>query len=269
MHRLDSCINDIEPRIKAIYENTPKQEESSLQESLSSYGWILLDSWIAWRTLRFLLKETKISEDVHNKWFQTPSSYTASQLKAVWHFSQSTLDYLRIHTGKDFKELIDRTIQDKRNSSAHFTRNNAVLGTDSYEIKNVYNTLSKAFMLYETGSFIKVVCDKLALRGYLNFRINYTDDKSYTIETFLDTMDSYSKSDGFTLICNDKDKSKYIVQFKKDGCEAGSVNTKTEELRLQNVMNEDQSVYYFWGNKGFYRDVDLFVSTIITCWATI
>ena len=51
MHWLDTKINDIEPRIIAIYENAPKQEEVSLQESLSSYGWVLLDSWIAWRTL--------------------------------------------------------------------------------------------------------------------------------------------------------------------------------------------------------------------------
>ena len=266
MHRLDSCINDIEPRIKAIYAYTPKQEESSLQQSLSSYGWILLDSWIAWRTLRFLLRETKISDDVHSKWFQTPSSYTASQLRAVWHFSQSTIEYLEIRTGKNFRDLIDRTIQEKRNSSAHFTQNNAVLGTDSQEIKEIYKTLSRVFLFYETGNFISVVCDKLALKGYSNFRINYTCDEIYTIDTFLDTIKSYSKCDEFALICNNNDESEYVIQFKKDGCEAGSVNAKTQELHLQNVMNEEQSVYCFWSNKGFYRDVELFVSTIITCW---
>ena len=91
MHRLDNHIRDIEPRIEAIYNNAPKQEEASLQESLSSYGWILLDSWVAWRTLRFVLKDAKISQDIHEKWFQTPSSYNASQLKAVWRFREADL----------------------------------------------------------------------------------------------------------------------------------------------------------------------------------
>ena len=107
MHRLDSYINDIEPRIKAIYENVPKQEEPSLQESLASYGWILLDAWVAWRTLRFLLREAYIEDSVHDKWFQTPSSYNASQLMSVWKFNVQTCTYLEGLTGKSFKELID------------------------------------------------------------------------------------------------------------------------------------------------------------------
>lgn len=111
MHRLDGLINDIEPRIISICDNAPKQEEPSLQTSLSSYGWILLDSWVAWRTLRFLLKEAYIDECVSEKWFQTPSSYTASQLRAVWGFSDSTTDYLYSTTGKRFNALINDTIQ--------------------------------------------------------------------------------------------------------------------------------------------------------------
>ncbi len=78
MHKLDSKIIDVEGRIKSICQNCPKMEEASLQESLCAYAWILLDSWIAWRTLRFLLRDLSIGDENLKKWFQTPSSYTAS-----------------------------------------------------------------------------------------------------------------------------------------------------------------------------------------------
>ena len=78
MHVLDSYINDIEPRIRAVCNNSPKQEDAALQEALASYGWILLDSWIAWRTLRFLIRDVYLDENVQKKWIQTPSSYTKS-----------------------------------------------------------------------------------------------------------------------------------------------------------------------------------------------
>ena len=215
MHRLDGYINDIEPRIMAIYENTPKQEEPSLQESLSSYGWILLDSWVAWRTLRFLLKETEINESVHSKWFQTPSSYTASQLKAVWKFSQSTLDYLSTQTGNNFKALIDTTIQGKRNSSAHFTQNNTISGKDSQEISLIYKSLSKAFILYETASFIKIVCDKLLMKGYLDFRICYPNNDYFTSDNFVDSINAYSKSSEFCLKCYDNENRFCVILFQR------------------------------------------------------
>lgn len=64
MHVLDRNINDIEPRIYAIYTNISKQEDPSLQGALAAYGWILLDSWIAWRTLRFLMRRVDLSEKI-------------------------------------------------------------------------------------------------------------------------------------------------------------------------------------------------------------
>ena len=69
MHILDNHINNMSSRIEAIFENGPKQEEISLQESLASYGWILLDSWIVWRTMRFLIKDMDIDENIQKKWY--------------------------------------------------------------------------------------------------------------------------------------------------------------------------------------------------------
>lgn len=265
MHRLDSYINDIEPRIKAIYENAPMQEEPSLQESLASYGWILLDAWVAWRTLRFLLKEIHIDESVHDKWFQTPSSYSASQLMSVWKFNVQTCTYLERLTGKRFKELIDQTIQRKRNSSAHFSKKSVVTGADSQEIKKIYHALSTVFLFYETGIFLKNVCYKLAEGGYRSFEITYSKDENYAIEGFLDSIESYSQYKCFILTCNDGNK-KYAILFEKTGCKAGKMDSALETSNLHDVVNSEQSIYNFFGNKGFYQKIDLFVKTVEECW---
>jgi hypothetical protein len=265
MHRLDSHINDIEPRIKAIFENAPKQEEASLQQSLASYGWILLDSWVAWRTLRYLLKETYIDDKVNEKWFQTPSSYTASQLKAIWKFTEKTFEYISTITGKNFRDLVDMTIQGKRNSSAHFTKRSEVSGVDSQEIKNIFQALSKVFLLYETDSFLKIVCDKLSNNGYINFIISYSDDENYNIEQFTDSINIYARSSEFLLKYFDDKNREYRVFFHKDGCKAGCKNEESEEFSLKNVVNNEQAKYDFFGNKGFYQNIDLFVSTIEVC----
>ena len=264
MHRLDSHINDIEPRIKAIFENVPKQEEPSLQQSLSSYGWILLDSWIAWRTLRFLLRETYIDDNVNDKWFQTPSSYTASQLKAVWKFSDTTIDYLTSNTGKGFKELIDKTIQGKRNSSAHFTKRSEVSGMDFQEIKIIFQALYRVFMLYECGNFFCVVCDKLLQKGYEDFEVCYPSGEVYTVDDLLDSMSIFAKNTEFYIKCNNNE-DEYIIVCQTDGCKAGFKNTD-DKFVIYDVVNEEQSKYNFLGNKGFYQNVDLFIKTVEICW---
>lgn len=122
MHVLDRNINDLELRIKDIYNYNPEEENTSLQTSLSAYGWILLDAWVAWRSLRFLLKDTYIDDNVLDKWFQTPSSYTAAQIKAVWKFDDSAEKFIDNRTNKGLKSLFDGTIQANRNAAAHFTK---------------------------------------------------------------------------------------------------------------------------------------------------
>lgn len=266
MHRLDNYINDVEPRIKSIYENAPKQEEPSLQESLASYGWILLDAWVAWRTLRFLLKDTYIADSVHEKWFQTPSSYSASQLMSVWKFNDSTLKYLEENTGKKFKRLMDDTIQLKRNSSAHFTKKSTVTGADSREIKNIFQALSTVFLFYETGMFLKRICEKLAEKGYRFFKIFFTKYDSCAVEVFLEKITIYSQLKCFALICIDENNKRYIIFFDKTGCKAGRLSSAKETDKLFDVVNDEQSTYNFFANKGFYLQMDLFVRTVEECW---
>ena len=153
MNVLDNHITDLDNRIKDICEIAPTVEQSSIQESLSSYGWILLDSWIAWRTLRFLIKDQDISVETQRKWFQTPSSFTASQIKAVWHFGDNVDTFLNENAGHGLKYLIDNEIEKLRNASAHFSDGGVVNGSDYQKIGNYHQLLSNIFLLYEIISF--------------------------------------------------------------------------------------------------------------------
>lgn len=258
MHRLDGHINNIEPRIKAIYENISKQEEPSLQESLSSYGWILLDSWVAWRTLRFLLKETYIDEGVNKKWFNTPSSYTASQLKAIWRFNDATLKYAEEKTGKSFKELIDNTIQKKRNASAHFTGGFEVQGQDATQIKNYYEILSKVFLFYETGSFLKAISVKMSKES---FCVVFGDDVRCTVDEYFKHITNYVSEKRFRLIFADANHENCSLVFSEDGCFAEKKSGTSENNSLS-IVNDSVKKYDFFTNKGFYCNVELFVKTV-------
>lgn len=266
MHRLDNHIRDIEPRIEAIYTYAPKQEEASLQESLSSFGWILLDSWIAWRTLRFVLKDADISQDVKEKWFQTPSSYTASQLIAIWRFREEDLDYLKNKIGKNLKALIDVTIQPKRNSSAHFSQSIPITGQDAQEIKMYYHALSKLFLLYEINAFLVVIADKLSKKGFRNISIRYENGSSYSLAQFVDSIDDVFHNVPFCMFCSSGDH-KHFIDFTQSGCSTGKIEDDIK-YTLGNVINKEHDRYDFFSNKGYYRNVDLFLETIEQCWIT-
>lgn len=264
MHRLDNVINDIEPRIVAICNNAPKVEEPSLQEALTAYGWVLLDSWIAWRTLRFLLRETEIDEKVNDKWFQTPSSYTASQLKAIWNFTEDTMDYLEKTIGKSFKNLIDSTVQSKRNSCAHFSRKSEITGADSQEIKKIYGVLSKTFLLYENAAFAKKMIQLLEKEGYDDFYILYPNETRIEINKFTNTIEMFSLLMGYECRCY-KDTVEYSIFFNQDGCKAGRV-VEGNHMDFVDVPNQYQSKYCFLSNKGFYLKTSFFVSAVKDCW---
>lgn len=266
MHRLDNHIRDIEPRIEAIYTYAPKQEEASLQESLSSFGWILLDSWIAWRTLRFVLKDADISQDVNEKWFQTPSSYTASQLKAIWRFRDEDLDYLKNKIDKNLKTLIDGTIQPKRNSSAHFTKSVSITGQDAQEIKMYYHALSKLFLLYEINAFLGVIADKLSKNGFRKISIRFENGSNYSLAQFVDSIDDVFKSIPFCMSFA-KGDHKYFIDFTQSGCSTGKFEDDIK-CTSGNVINKEHDRYDFFSNKGYYRNVDLFIETIEKCWIT-
>lgn len=264
MHRLDLYINDIEPRIHAICDNCKSiQEEISLQESLSSYGWILLDSWIAWRTTRFLLRETEINDKVHEKWFKTPSSYTASQLRSIWKFSDSILAYIEDNLGKNFKHLIDKIIQPNRNASAHFSRNSTIKGSDWEDIKKYLNVLSDVFLVYEQKSFLEIIQGILLNRGYTEFSIEYSNKNVYAVNRFEESIYDFVKLKEYTVLCS-KDDFKYEIIFNEDGCKA---RAQTNEEMID-VVSTEQTQYKFFGNKGYYRNTRLFANAVECCWQT-
>lgn len=263
MHVLDRNINDIEPRIYAIYTNISKQEDPSLQGALAAYGWILLDSWIAWRTLRFLMRRVDLSEKIYKKWFQTPSSYTCAQLSSAWGFDENVEIYIKANLGTSLKHVIDKTIQAKRNASAHATQKEEINGSDGQQIKNLFNVLSKLFRFYETWNFIRDFVILIEKDGYNDVRIIYEQntDNWYSVNGFKKSVAEYSKYQYFYISAK-KDSNEYILYFGKDGCTAG-----IEGKNLKDVVNdENKGGYDFFGNKGYYRNIDLFCSTVKGCW---
>ena len=261
MHVLDSNINDLELRIEEMCEYSPKIEEASLQTSLSAYGWILLDAWVAWRSLRFLLKDTNIDNNVLDKWFKTPSSYTASQIKAVWKFDESVEKFVKGKTSYGLKSLFDGTIQEKRNAAAHFTKKIEIKGSDCQKIKEYFNVLSKVFLFYETKAFFVSVTEKLSKYGYDSFKINFTEsEKEFKFEDIEGCIQEYSKCKKFSFIGKKNCGEIIYIYVEEDGCYV----SKDKEPKKP-VIDSYHTKYYFWGNKGFYRDVDMFINSVFVC----
>lgn len=249
MNVLDNHITDLDNRIKEICEIAPTVEKSSIQESLSSYGWILLDSWIAWRTLRFLLRDQDIKPDIQKKWFQTPSSFTASQIKAVWHFGESVDCYLTKETGYGIKHVIDNDIEKKRNSSAHFSNSGEIRGSDYQRIKKYHELFSNIFLLYEIVAFFYTLSSSIA--GFDNsylFFIN-NDGKNVLVKHYNEGIVDYN----FSIIDMNEialikmkfalNKKEAYLTFDRDGC------------YFFDVKEEKNKTYILFTNKGYYRDI--------------
>ncbi|MCS4533684.1 hypothetical protein [Neisseria montereyensis] len=261
MHILDNTIEDIEFRLSAIFKEYAKIGDATIQSSFASYGWILLDSWVAWRSLRYLLREIDITADVSKKWFQTPSSYSASQLKAVWQFNEETDTFLEDKIGKKLKTLIDDTVQKKRNSSAHFNQKAEIQGQDiRNEIIPYFNILKKIFLMYETNKFLISMCNKLNLKGFSEFKIIYDDNNQYELTSFLNSIEQYSNIyDGvkrYTLSFKGKPDKEYTLIFSDGDCKC-NIDGGDEKI----LSNEEAEHYNFFKNKGFYRNIDLFIET--------
>ncbi len=270
MHRLDVYINDIVPRIKAICKYSVKLEEPSLQESLVSYGWIMLDSYIAWRTLRFLLRDSYIDEAVQEKWFKTPSSYTASQLKAIWNFSEDSLSYIERELGRSLKNIIDREIQEKRNACAHYSYNRTVNGMDSQRIKKLYDILSKVFMMYEFYAFLKRVCEKIknVNINMINVSLLGNDDiilfECY-LDDFINNTINFAKTKKVILsYTTNEDKVLHKIEFSEEGCSV--FNKGKYEAIYKKNENGILKKYEFFRNKGYYREIDKFVDSLDEYW---
>lgn len=86
------------------------------------------------------------------------------------------------------------------------------------------------------------------------------------MDEYVDSICDYSKSNWFSLELQNNEMRKCILVFQKEGCKAGYKNDEGLRCSLKNVVNEKCSRYEFFNNKGFYRDIDLFISTVETCW---
>nr|WP_298055568.1 hypothetical protein [uncultured Lachnoanaerobaculum sp.] len=274
MHVLDSKITEIEERIKEIVEYAPKQEGTTMQETVLSYGWILLDSWIAWRTLRFLLRGVSTIEKVQEKWLQTPSSYTAAQLSAVWGFKDSTRDYLEENIKNNVNQIFNDLIQKKRNASAHFAPktsdpNTNISGEDSKVIQDLYEGLSKVFLFYESMAFWKDVQTLLNYKGYEKLKVNFKCEKGETKEFEIDSkiydaLLHFDKDKGYKVIFNDKDNLFFVIVVEENGCKIGfSSDTVGDALQAEDVLKFEKTKYYkLLGNKGYYVHIEEFVKNI-------
>ena len=290
MHRLDSYIQAIEPRICAICKNANKTSELAVElpEALTSYGWILLDSWVAWRTLRYLLRDTHISDSVHEKWFKTPSSYTASQLKAIWGFEENVDKYVEkiMGSGQSVKSLFDKQIQKKRNASAHFSITDAFnpRGDEHDTIKKIFNALSKVFLFYEVGSFIKSISLRLCGSGYTNFRVQFgPNDEPIKYDCFFQRMDKFveglkdrcdddKKKDKKALDKDEEEKTliylfsrhddEYTIKFLVEGCYVGKKEANGD-IKCRFIKSEKIKKYVIFENKGYYTDIDSFIRAVL------
>ncbi|QTE70302.1 hypothetical protein JRC49_10880 [Clostridiales bacterium FE2011] len=264
MHVIDKYIKDIEPRIQEIIEKSNNLEGATLQTSLAAYGWILLDSWIAWRTLRYLLRCTSIDDAVQKRWVQTPSSYRSDNLRAAWNFTDSAIDYLASETDSgSFQHLIDSIIQPKRNSSAHYSKIGNIIGTDIKKIKDCFKAFSTVFLAYEIDSFINRIKTILSENGYKNFNIILNDTPITNIK---DNVSGFAKPGTLIISCTKSDDAyNYEIKSNQEGCQARKVTTPDSEW--YDVYNETIQQYYLWDNKGFYLDAKLFCDTVMTCWS--
>ena len=261
MHVLDPKINDIVPRLEDIYRSASEVEPSSTQESLSSYGWILLDSWITWRTLRFLLRKTEIDEVVCKKWFQTPSSYTGAQIYAAWRFNDDVLQYIDQQLGQSAKKVMDDEIVKRRNTAAHFNGGVPIRGNDYSRIQAIFNCFSKVFLFIELSSFLHDFEAILQKDNYVDMKIITNDGKSYSTTDFSTAIGSFSTSSCVKITFMNQTSDYYIVTLDISGCRTGCGKDPTT-IEQKTVINKEGLPYLLLTNNGYYLPVQSFYNDV-------
>lgn len=273
MHVLDSKITEIEERIEEVIKYAPQQEGTTMQETVLSYGWILLDSWVAWRTLRFLLRGVSTIEQVQEKWLQTPSSYSSAQLGAVWGFKDITAEYFNSTMGRDGKGIFNELIQKKRNASAHFSPKTSdadtnISGSDTNVIQMLYKGLSTAFLFYESMAFWKDVQALLAQRGYGKLKVLIKDatgeEKEFGMDSIDNALPTFNKNSGYRVVFNNEENRSCMIIVKSNYCKIG-FSSDSDEKELQEghfLKAEDGKYYNLLDNKGYYVHIAEFVQNI-------
>lgn len=165
MHKLDQKVRDIREKLIDILVYFKNVEDSVVATSLSAFCWVLLDSYIAWRTQRFLLRDISLSDEINEKWYSTPSSYTFAQLNPIWRFEEELDQIFEDNCGGTLKSICEE-IQKKRNISAHYKHefNTEIRGEDvELRIKKYFIYIDVLFFVYELNAA---------------FNVLYSDDKN-------------------------------------------------------------------------------------------
>jgi len=129
-----------------------------------------------------------------------------------------------------------------------------------------YHALSKLFLLYEINAFLGVIADKLSKNGFRNISIRFENGSNYSLAQFEDSIDDVFQSVPFCMSFA-KGDHKHFVYFTQSGCSTGSIEDDIK-YTSGNVINVEHDRYDFFSNKGYYRNVDLFIETIKKCWIT-
>ena len=160
MKKINNKITDIRNKIIDICSNIDSIKIDTVQFALAAFTWNLLDSYIAWRMTRFVLKDIIISDDVSEKWYSTPSSYNVNDLVRVWRFSKKILDDIsEQECGNPFTNVI-KEITDNRNAVAHFKEEiQNIKGSDvEQKINKYFKFLDKVFFIYELNASLNEIC---------------------------------------------------------------------------------------------------------------
>lgn len=270
-HSLDTKVSEIEARIEVIISQSPKftEGDSTIQASLLAYAWIMLDSWIAWRTLRFLIRNLDISESV-KKWFKTPSSYTGSQLYAAWGFSDSSREYLKQVCGMDIKSIIDHDIQKKRNRYAHQTDGVTNDPGDYDNLKKYYEFLKMLFCFYENISLFVDFSRVFERNGYSESCVEYWKDDSHIGESKIisigDMGDSamlYFEADEVRFICMGTDKKEKMIRFSK---KPRSSEVRDSKEMWQPLSDETDNYFRLLDSNGYCLDYETIALQAQSVW---
>ena len=103
----------------------------------------------------------------------------------------------------------------------------------------------------------------MAHEGYKGFSIAFLDGKECEVEELYDLLSVYWKNMAFSLYAYDSKNQKYVIAFTSTGCEAWAMENQTEK---KPVVSEEQKSYCFFGNKGYYRNIELFKTTVLSLW---
>ncbi|MGL5956015.1 MAG: hypothetical protein ACRC0X_05365 [Brevinema sp.] len=281
MHYLDNRITEIEKNINGII--TLISEGNKGQTYLEHILIINIESWITWKTLRFLLRTVDIDKKTDKKWIQTPSSVSLSQLKAIWHFDNyRELDsYIKEITKEKLNverslENIHKKLVSSRNKVAHFTMNiqedleqtdETQRGTLSQEKESelCFTVFKNIFDTVERIAFLRDIHDLLIRQEYIPANqcpyIIYWDKSSISNKILLNEFENkFSFNSTICGVCLAYELAKDIdnnaphlcIEFNRNRESGWGVRCINSHPLYQKYEYKNKSEYY-----PYWEDIEL------------